>query len=1173
MAAPFDPFEALGLSRDAGTSAIKAQFRCLARRYHPNRQQGPEEAKTTLSDQFHTIRHAYQQLIDENKRRRYVELLRLAEEQQGLLSRMADLLREGETVAHTVKPAAHNGYLSSDADDDDLPHVGLVRRQTVLRRSATHKKGPKDELEVFTPPRPSGLHLLRSPGRSSPTRDSDYFAVRRQKLEKLRRKELSAFEAYKNAMVEKFEAEAEAEHARELYEHAQWKREYFERAPRETTERLRSLQHYLGAIRAFGQLQPRRRKRSTVSYSEQILSTEELFASGYLAPDSANLLGKSRPAHSRAWSSDISNDQQTSSDEQSSGIGTPRPHTSFTWNRRHSRNSSLDDAFLLPTIPSEYRPSQSIIPEHEPIRILLKQPTGLEEVRMDGHDHDQDSSPESTALTPRTPSPSAADVSNQYMLVKPQRLAVALRRGRSPSPMDTNRGRPPPSASLTKTSAPKGAEPCHFMIKRIGKLEYRSIPLACVRELNLAEKFGMLLEADPEADPAELLERLQLLDPNVSTKFEVKKNILESFRFRLIYHKAASQATNDQGFVALSYRRRRHVERGSDHFTLPLDDEMYQAVLEETSDYPLWLDQISIDGNSRSETTVSMSAMDMVYRSARLVVVALDDVVLEAHEGSVLENHMEEYTQMAHVSAHKRFRGKQPPYLDTREDFYSVLLKILRSSWFRRAWCRHEMRLARDHVFLIPCKSPGSWSGKKVVRFTTTCLTHLLALMIEVPFEADVENLKPALFAFFRDRSKLEAHERHLHLKHGNFTTVIAEVFGMEAGGDPKIPARQRAADALKDKVSIILNTMECGLTLTKEMRDPRMHLTKSEAHYMLLTLALAARDPGALCSVGPPMRLAPLETNSPLTPTATSTWLFEPTTVDAGLNNYHTLGRLPDNACIHTGLELGEHFVQLDLKLLKPHTTHHLHQPLSDQSTLLFARHFISFCTTRKLGRNRARYLVSDPSANRHFGSMSEVYEQTLACVFACGPDWVEDICQRYGVSRWKQDGEIVWNLLVALRNTGNRWPESAWNDRALSFLMDLVNFLVVRGMPQRQILHFEAWRPIWVGTENGGKILTFVPPGQVVPAIPTPLLDEEYLQLARLWLLQPRMNFYPSPRSSGQIGSHWTLLGKSVIFSDDVANEQLHARDESWYEHQNVFGREDPEILRLLRERSLFA
>ena len=126
--------------------------------------------------------------------------------------------------------------------------------------------------------------------------------------------------------------------------------------------------------------------------------------------------------------------------------------------------------------------------------------------------------------------------------------------------------------------------------------------------------------------------------------------------------------------------------------------------------------------------------MDMVYRSARLAVVVLDDIEFDSHEAQILENHMHEYAGMTHVAPGKRFRRKQPAYLDTHEDLYQVLGKILRSSWFRRAWCRHEMRLAKDHIFLVPCNTPGTWTGRSVVRFTSQCLAHLLALSTEVPF-------------------------------------------------------------------------------------------------------------------------------------------------------------------------------------------------------------------------------------------------------------------------------------------------------------------------------------------------------------------------------------------------------------------------------------------------------
>ncbi|KAK3063566.1 hypothetical protein LTR53_018856, partial [Teratosphaeriaceae sp. CCFEE 6253] len=129
---PFDPFAALGLPRDASTATIKATYRQLVRKYHPNRHQGSEESKAALSEQFHTVHQAWQHLSDPVKRRRYVELLRLAEEQEGLLARMQDLLNGHDDTPDAPEPAyghAHtqhrDGYISSDADED-LPQMGLM---------------------------------------------------------------------------------------------------------------------------------------------------------------------------------------------------------------------------------------------------------------------------------------------------------------------------------------------------------------------------------------------------------------------------------------------------------------------------------------------------------------------------------------------------------------------------------------------------------------------------------------------------------------------------------------------------------------------------------------------------------------------------------------------------------------------------------------------------------------------------------------------------------------------------------------------------------------------------------------------------------------------------------------------------------------------------------------
>ena len=1156
-----DPFEALGLERDADSKSIKVRYHQLARRYHPNRNQGSDEGKAALSDYFYHIHEAWRLLRDPDKRRRCRELLELLDQQEALLVLVGDLVESNEQHEQygDHRRSTLDGHISSDADEDDIPRIaGVRRRQTFdqIRKRSTGKlenivEGSDSSEQSawrkgYGRSRVSQLRGKARSGRDDESSDNaNTAAERRRKFDKLRRKELETFTQYRDAMVDKFEAEAEAEKYKEQFEQAKWRREYFERAPRETSQRVRLVHLFNTARKALMSQKPaiKSDRRTSVTFAGPILTpVEPPETNQFLKP-----LARTKTVHRRGYSSDISGDQ-TSSDENSSEKatspkGSPRAVSPRPYPRKHRRLGSLP--VTTRSLPNGNHDPVSPVTGPGP-KLLIRAPTNLNEM-----DNGQLSDAGSVEASSRSPSPQPVrSHSRQFVLSSATSAPEAFdidqdRRSRSPG-LDHR--------SLSRSGAGLGIhtplpEPCLFQIKQVGQLHHHSIPMDHVHELTFAEKQWMLyVEPDADMDPDSLLKDLAKLDEKVAALFMVKPDIKASFKFRLIYNRREVVKHQHQTFIALSYRRKLHVEKkyhkhGGRHYTLPLEPEMFQAVWDErlSETEGVWIDQICIDGDSEEEKTISMSAMDMVYRSARLVVVALDDIELEAHEGTILESHMEDFERQTHISANKRFRRKPTPYLESHDDLFMVIRKMMRSSWFRRAWCRHEMRLAREHIFLVPCRTPGSWSGKSVLRFTGKCLTHFLGLATEVPFEPSIEAVKPALYAFFRDRSKLPAHEHGMRAHHGNFTTVVAEVFDMEAGGDPRIPEEQRAADARKDKISIILNTMECGLALEPRARNPKISLPTHECNYMLLLFALAARDPGALGSVGHPLRSLPYN--------LLSSWLFEPSNVDSGLNNYRTLNRLPESSPITTHYQKGNHFVQLALKFLKSG------QPSRAQDSpeiMALAERFTAECEKRGLGRNRKRYIVTDRAANHLFGSMREVYIETLVCVLECGPDWMSDVCQRYGVSRWRHDLQPAYELLIALKNTCGRWPESVWTNQATGFIADFVNFLIIRGMPRRQITQPEKWRPVWVSTIDNGKILTFTPPGDTQVAIPAALLDPDYVHLARMWVLEPRGH-----GESQSASSEWTLLGKSVLFSDDISDDLIESDNGMIEEGQKVFGR----------------
>lgn len=55
-----DPYEVLGLSRDADKAAIKSAYLKLAKLYHPDRNPGNDEAKR----KFETVHNAYRQVLE-----------------------------------------------------------------------------------------------------------------------------------------------------------------------------------------------------------------------------------------------------------------------------------------------------------------------------------------------------------------------------------------------------------------------------------------------------------------------------------------------------------------------------------------------------------------------------------------------------------------------------------------------------------------------------------------------------------------------------------------------------------------------------------------------------------------------------------------------------------------------------------------------------------------------------------------------------------------------------------------------------------------------------------------------------------------------------------------------------------------------------------------------------
>lgn len=749
----FDPFQALGLERDATPKEIRARYHHLARRYHPNGDQRRDRSSGLLSEYFYNVHQAWLLLKDANQRRRCVELLELVDLQEVVLTSVADLIFSADHNEHHTEHRSSevDDHVSSGADDDDLPRVAGLKRRATFEESKKRSSRSLDDIEEGNEEdnessgqdsklgkrgRPRLGRLQTQPeSNKNDDENSDNAkkaAERRKGFDNLRRVEHQAFVRYRDAMIRKFEAEAAAQRCKEQFERARWRREYYGRAPKDSAQRVRLLRLINNAAQILTTQQPLRRS-NTVSLSFGTPATPV----GGEPPGMLGLPSRFKSVHRRVLSSDVTGDQSdsdSSDNETSPHRAVSRATSPKPGRGRHRR------WYSFPNVASHSLPNGT----HDPIspitgtgpKVFVRTPSNLAEMSVFNV---QGSDPDWTSASSRSNSPHASEKNEaSRFVIMPTSVAADMFSTsldhRNPSPSVDHR-----SSSATRHAGHHpSTETCHFMIKTVGQLQNKNIPSEHVHLLTYDERQWMLgTEPDADMPPDVLLARLSRLDTSVATGFMVKPDIKAAFNFRLIYSNREVVKQQHQTFIALSYRRKIHVVEKHNHYSLPLEPEMFQAVWDErqSDTEGVWVDQICIDSNSEEEKIISMSAMDMVYRSARLVVVALDDIEFEAYEASILEDHMAEFDRQTHIPANKRFRKKATPFLESHDDLYKIIRKLMKSSWFQRAWCRHEMRLAREHIFLVPCHAPGSWSGKRIMRFTGKCLTHFIGLATEVAFE------------------------------------------------------------------------------------------------------------------------------------------------------------------------------------------------------------------------------------------------------------------------------------------------------------------------------------------------------------------------------------------------------------------------------------------------------
>lgn len=677
-----------------------------------------------------------------------------------------------------------------------------------------------------------------------------------------------------------------------------------------------------------------------------------------------------------------------------------------------------------------------------------------------------------------------------------------------------------------------------------------------------------------EIDADTLLADLGHLAPSVAKDFVSKEHTEASFAFRLIndvdYH------GEEEGYVAMSYcwkkmnrdTPRKVVEelpfawsREIEQFPLPTSGALFQAVLKEKSaGEGLWFDQVCINLDDDAERATTIGAIDAIYRNARVVVVALDDIVATPEEEQFLRWYMDQYSYSDLTIDQQPNARQNPPFMYQYPAFVSFFERFSNSEWFERAWCAHEMRLGQQHVFLLRCLSRHDDEVQTVIRFTTPFLLHMLVLASELVTLTPLQQMKiRTLQDLLIGHSSIQAKENLAVQRPDTPQTLnpeppasliptIVDTFQMKAGGNPRLPEYLRRLDANRDKACIALSAAKLPISLAPANPYQRPNI-EDECLRSLLLVGLAARDPVCLCTTGTPLQLHD----------GSVSWLSRPTSLDT-----HSVRSIPrrfsrSSNPIRQSSDGRAEYGQLDLIFLDlPHRSNP--NPLFP-SHIARARLFIHLCIHFHIPGPGMWIFWQSPDHPRS-ASMRNVFIQTLGCIFDCGPQWLLELFRNISFAHTPLEPhtiDILLNPHLIIQNY-ILLPEGR---TALSSLLSCISHILISGIPWASGATERTHGPLIVSAPTpsylsmdpsyGGKAIIFAPfehSKTLLIAVPDAVKNAEYEGLARAWVLTSMNPFTGSPKRDVS----WTIQSKGVVFGDGNFNAGLARSVETRY--HRVYG-----------------
>ena len=583
----------------------------------------------------------------------------------------------------------------------------------------------------------------------------------------------------------------------------------------------------------------------------------------------------------------------------------------------------------------------------------------------------------------------------------------------------------------------------------------------------------------------EVLTFIENIDHSLREALGLKTDALRDPPFRLCAQNPTSiMGVTGRSYIALSYCCKTSLDStwGIKHPYLPLTLELGQALLEERL-HPqegVWIDELCIAQDDPAEKAVAIGTMDITYKSARLVVIVIEDVILDGNEAKVLLEISHQYDALGTEFWSQAKAGvmflieKRPERL-----FMSTLWKIFSARWFTRAWCGHEYRVSSNRALLLAVRWHDS-NRVGVLRISASFLRLLSHL--EAEYSSMSDQITPGPLkrehrsyraAFCKnvdprgDTYSISTTDSDTS-RTASFISAYLDVFSMESL-------------YVSDRFAIVLNITNSGLYVKDGVER-----TKDECCMILSLIALACKDPTVLTSRGPYLPLNELEDQNIVS------WLQQPLLGDIfenfGKKGFRCLDQIP----VADSRE-----IKMDFYLLGTEKT--VHYP-----SAIYLRQAKEFIDESIMHKDSIWILEGDHHPeSEEAGRTYSHFARVMTCVLECGknlivntdtifnpPERITILERGLDTFFYKRNPSIDFGELMQTNSEEFEGLTSFWNE--------LCNIWLVDKKP--------GWLPAWftLSEAEEDKVLIMCPterPFRLV--MPVLLQDDDHILLNRFYFL----------------------------------------------------------------------